>query len=72
MVDAVLRMVVTVFQIRDILRWILIRILGSVHWITGPDLGTLYISGFKDANEKLLFFWLITVRYVVYVHLHQS
>jgi hypothetical protein len=37
----------TLFWIRDILRPI--RILGSVHWITDPDLS---VNGFKDANKK--------------------
>ncbi len=35
--------------------WIRIRILGTVHWITDPDLA-LFVSDFRDANKKLVFF----------------
>jgi hypothetical protein len=39
-----------VFRVLDILR--LIRILGSVHWITNPDPDpALFVSGFRDTNK---------------------
>jgi hypothetical protein len=51
-----------VFRTRDILRWIQIRILGSVQWITYPDPDldlesdpALFVSCFRDANKKYFF-----------------
>ncbi len=49
-----------VFRIHGILRWIQIRILGSVQWITYPDpdldlepAAALYVSCFRDANKNI-------------------
>ncbi len=66
-----------VFQILNILRQI--WILGSVHWITNPDLNpapdpdpALFISGFQDINKNIffptLFYLFLTVGTV---NLHQ-
>jgi hypothetical protein len=45
-----------VFRIRNNL--IRILILGSVHWITDPD---IFISGFKDNNKNNFFIIVFTV-----------
>jgi hypothetical protein len=44
-----------VFQIRDILRQIQIQILGSVQWITDPDLA-LFVHSFQDPIKMLVFY----------------
>ncbi len=51
-----------VFRIRGILRWIQIRILGSIQWITYPDPDLdlepdpdLFVGSFRDANKKYFY-----------------
>jgi hypothetical protein len=60
------------------------RILGSLHWITDPDLDqypdldpypdiALFVCGFQDVNNK--YFFLLFFAYFIAVgtvHLHQS
>ncbi len=60
------------FRNRDVLIKDQIEILGSVHWITDPD---LFFSGAQDSNSKVIFLCFFTCYfacYLLYVHLHQS
>jgi hypothetical protein len=55
------------FLIRDILRRIQIRILGSVHWFTDPDPDfALFVIGFLRNQQKIVSINLLNVHFKVH------